>query len=68
MGDTFLIPRRLNVRSKNSLVSFIMLCDIRLQIPGFSLPTIRRVADAAGEEDGLVGIGQRSERVPGRSI
>jgi len=41
-----------------------MLRDIRLQ----SLPTIRRVADAAGEEDVLVRIGQRSERVPGRSI
>ena len=34
----------------------------------FSLPTIRRVADAAGEEDVLVGIGQQSERVPGRSL
>ena len=34
--------------------SFPMLLDIRLQMPRSCLPVLRRVADAAGEEDELV--------------
>ncbi len=48
-----------NDRSKNSRTLFICSPNIRLQLPSPRLSVVGGIADAAGEEDELVGIGRR---------